>query len=253
MDSTTNADSITNNDIPYQESNNYIEARGKDGIIPYFKSQSITDIIIPRINTNKASVLMNLFLGKNNIPNLTSTQKSIYVHETRDIQMIFLNRYILEQLIAPISQIKTILHRPGFLKLNDQIKDIKEVLSVDQPRQLNQMLFPTYYSLKKKDIDKTKYDKKAKKIIFEEGILEDLYKSISNDDITEIMGTINPVDHPFDEIYNETKTNTYDNIKYIICNCLIQLEDIPVNQVLGPGPDNNINVLVAVLAAIYNR
>ena len=67
------------------------------------------------------------------------------------------------------------------------------------------------------------------------------------------MGTINPVDHPFDEIYNETKTNTYDNIKYIICNCLIQLEDIPVNQVLGPGPDNNINVLVAVLAAIYNR
>ena len=158
---------------------------------------------------------MNLFLGKNNIPNLTATQKSIYVHETRDIQMIFLNRYILEQLIAPISQIKTILHRPGFLKLNDQIKDIKEVLSVDQPRQLNQMLFSTYYSLKKKDIDKTKYDKKAKKIMFEEGIRQDLYKSISNDNIKEIMGAINPVDYPFDEIYDENDVRHPDHWKLI--------------------------------------
>jgi hypothetical protein len=199
---------------PYSKSKEYRENVAKqNGIMPYYSSFSTKDFL--PVLEGEENDLIDLISGK--LPDLEVKSKNIFVHSTKDKQLIALNK-VLSTNLDINTKIKALATK---LETNPKITTILDIIKEYQEGKI--YIEPSTTSLKsnlfdaiKNNFDKyKKQDKRISTDIYSNGLLEEIYILIDDDIISTITSTITSEKSKYNLILSDK------NIRYLVTNIML--------------------------------
>ena len=199
---------------PYSKSKEYREnVSNQFGIIPYYSSFSTKDFL--PVLEGEENDLIDLISGK--LPDLKIKSKNIFVHSTKDKQLIALNNFlknnsdINNKIKALATKLAT---NPKITTILNIIKEYQEGKTYIEPS--TTLLKSNLFDSIKNNFDKyKKQDKRISTDIYSNGLLEEIYILIDDDVISTITSAIANDKQKYNLILSDK------NIRYLVTIILL--------------------------------